>query len=350
MTPFSAKWLRLGVVLAVCAAGMVAQGPAPKAEPDVIVLKNGDRMTGKVVSMSGGTIVLKNDLLGDVKVPLDTVQTLSTAGTVDVTADDGEKFKRRITGIEGGDLLLSPAEGREALRIPLARLKAFNEPPATWTGSITAGATLSSGNTDRRGVSASANAVRRTLDDRISAKADWQYSEEKNASGQPWEISQRRVFGELQYDYFVSKKVYVYANTSALYDVKKDLQLRYQIGAGLGYQLIEEKTVKAGVEAGLAYYSENYRSATPDEDTVAARAAGKLDWEILPWLRFLEDATWFPSLENGDYVVTFDSRLQFTMIDNFFAQLQWLVDYDNSPSTGRERTDQLVGLSIGWNF
>ena len=44
---------------------------------DVVTLKNGDRVTGTLVSVTGGTLELKSDVLGDLKIPLAKVATFT---------------------------------------------------------------------------------------------------------------------------------------------------------------------------------------------------------------------------------------------------------------------------------
>ncbi len=40
------------------------------ARADVVTLKNGDRITGTLVTIKGGTLQLKSDILGDLSIPM----------------------------------------------------------------------------------------------------------------------------------------------------------------------------------------------------------------------------------------------------------------------------------------
>jgi hypothetical protein len=33
-----------------------------------------------------------------------------------------------------------------------------------------------------------------------------------------------------------------------------------------------------------------------------------------------------------------------------FAQVQWVMDWDNTPASGAERVDSLFLLTVGWKF
>src|SRR6516225_10097708 len=60
------------VLLAVF-AGLRAQA----ASADVVTLKNGDRVTGKLVRVKGGNLHLKSDILGDLTIAVDKVAPFS---------------------------------------------------------------------------------------------------------------------------------------------------------------------------------------------------------------------------------------------------------------------------------
>jgi hypothetical protein len=49
-----------------------------QAIADQITLKNGDRVTGKIVKSDGGKLVVKTELIGDVSVDLSAVTNITT--------------------------------------------------------------------------------------------------------------------------------------------------------------------------------------------------------------------------------------------------------------------------------
>ena len=45
-----------------------------------------------------------------------------------------------------------------------------------------------------------------------------------------------------------------------------------------------------------------------------------------------------------------DTRLKATLAGSLFTQLQWVMDWDNTPAKGNERVDNLYLLTVGWTF
>lgn len=321
---------------------------------DKVTLNNGDVVTGQLGTMADGKLTIKSPLLGDVTVPLDQVASIATQETVELVTKSGDVLRRRIVGIDSGSLQLAagPEGGPAAPTIGLGMLDKINppaDPPPQWKGSLTINGAITAGNTERRSIGSAMDAVRRSEIDRLTVDASWDYSEDKQQG--TWRLSQRRVGAGLKYDYFLSKRLYVLATTRALGDTLADINLRYTAGAGLGYQWAESETFDFATEAGLSYFNENYRSATPSVDYLAARLAYKMRWAFSETARLIHGVEAFPSLEDGqDVYFVMDTKLQMDLTRAMIAQIQWVWDYDNTPSPGLDRSDHRVLLSVGWQF
>ena len=68
-------WLILALILACSAPSVYAQA---KPEPDRLIFKNGDQLTGTLVRGTGSSIVFKSDMAGEITVSLDNVRELRT--------------------------------------------------------------------------------------------------------------------------------------------------------------------------------------------------------------------------------------------------------------------------------
>ena len=332
---------------------LVAQNGKPEA--DRLTLANGDVLTGTVKSMADGKLVFTQQSLADLTIPMAKVADLQTLRPVRLQTDGGEVIERRIIGIKDGQLLLAEgaAGAPAAPSFALDRLAAINPPAKVvkWSGSLAIGAEYVTGNTERRSVNSDFNAERRSDDDRITAAAFWNYSEDKDEATKDWRLSQRKAGGNLKYDYFLSKRSYLYATTSAEGDTRADIALRFTAGVGYGYQFIETPDCKLGAEIGVSYFSEDYRSALPTSEYVAGRAAYKFEKKLAERLLFKQIVEAFFGFEHGDDVfVKTDSRLIANLTDSMIAQLKVTFDWDNTPATGRDRTDLGAFLSVGWTF
>lgn len=319
---------------------------------DTIRLANGNELTGTIKSMADGKLTLAHPVLGDVVVPMASVTNLQSGGEITLLTTSGERFRRRVQGIEAGRLVLADAGGAPSGPLALEQLAQINpdESLAHWTGGVTVSALFLAGNTDRRAINVGVDAERRTEDDRFTIRGTWDYGEDKIGPGL-WNLSQRRTYGGMKYDYFFAPRWYLWSNVSGEGDYKANLDLRFTAGAGIGHQLFDEERFKLGLEVGPAYLFEDYRTNTPTSESATGRGAFTLQWDITDRVRFLQFAEAFLSLETSDDVfVRHDARLQAKLTEAMIAQLQWILLYDNTPAPGNERVDHTLNLSVGWTF
>jgi len=328
---------------------------APLSAQDRVTLSSGDVLTGKVKTMAGDVLTLVNPDLGDVAVPMAKIHNLWTQEPVRLLTKQGELLRRRIAGIEDGQLKLGGGgEGAPSVQsMSLDNLGQINpEPkePVNWTGSLQLAANWVSGNTDRRSTGLSLEAERRTDADRISVDAAWDYAEEKSQL-QEWNLTQRRAGSGLQYDYFLDERWYTLATTRVLGDTLADIDLRYTAGLGLGHQVLDSPTESLLVETGLSYVNENYLSATPSIDYLAARIAYKLRYDFNELTRLVHSIEAFPSLQNSDdFYLQASTELQTNLSESMIGSLSWNMDYDNTPSPGLKRVEHRIVLAVGWAF
>ena len=76
---------------------------AGAAYADVVTLKNGDRITGTLVTVKGGTLQLKSDILGDLSIPMAKVATYSVDKPVAVIIKGQEPVQGTLELTPSGD-------------------------------------------------------------------------------------------------------------------------------------------------------------------------------------------------------------------------------------------------------
>lgn len=332
---------------------------------DKITLSNGDTLTGKITSMADGKVTIKSSVLDEVVVPLDNIADMVTGENVTLKTKGGDLWQRRITGIEAGSLRLEGGQTSSLAMDELGMINPPENPGPKWTGSLKFTGLHTFGNTQVRSAGLFFDAVRASDIDRLSFDGMWDYSEAKipgAASGSPYVLNQRRAGAGLKYDYFLSDRSYLLAQTRVLGDTIANLDLRYTAGVGIGYTLIDDDNALFLFEVGLSYFNENYRivaAGNPNEtDYLAARIAYRYERQLSEDTKLVHRAEVFPSLENSDdvycQVVT---ELTTSLTSSMIASLSHVLDYDNTPSfspiagaSRLKRADQRVVLSVGWSF
>jgi putative salt-induced outer membrane protein YdiY len=224
--------------------------------------------------------------------------------------------------------------------------QADEEPRDRWTGSFSAGAIWTAGNTDRISASVTASAKYRREEDRWSADFLWNYAEENDA------LTDRRLFAALQYDYFLGPRDYLLGQASAEYSATASLDLRSTLGVGYGHQFLDDETWQLAGEVGLTWVTEEYAGASPEDgEFFAARLAYDALWKASERWSLGSKGRLLPSLEDKDDVSSrTDTFAQFALTASIFTKLQWIWEWDNTPAAGRERNDHQVLLTVGWTF
>tara|TARA_R110002126_G_scaffold75704_3_gene188833 strand:- start:17 stop:805 length:789 start_codon:yes stop_codon:yes gene_type:complete len=217
-------------------------------------------------------------------------------------------------------------------------------PAPAWTGSLSAGLSTTSGNSSIDRASVTADAEKKNEDHRWTAGVNWAYQGAKNTG-----ISQRRTEGNLQYDKFLGESLFAYANVGVLSDFAANLDLRTKVGVGLGKDLVMTETWEVKGELGLSHIDSEFADNTSNK-FLAGRVAYTANHTPGGIFSFEHMGELFPSLEDSGMVAKWDTRLKAKVSEAFFAQLQWVFDYNKKPPVGNKSGDHLLLLTVGWTF
>lgn len=345
--------------------GSAPAAPASPPPPDEVFLKNGDKLTGKIVGLKGGTLTIDTAYAGKVEVKWSEVASMNAPGGLDFVLKGGEALKSPAARSEDGSVKVDASALAEE-QLALESVEKINPAPIAWTGNIAAGFEFKRGNIDEDSATVTGLAQRETDTDRITARGRYNSSRVRNQSTGEWQANDRYIGGSLQYDLFLSKDWFLYGLGSAERDRNKTLDLRYLLGVGAGWQFLQEDDLKGSLEGGVNFISESYKiypGTTPpgtplpvidpnNNDYFAARLALNLDWQILENLRYLQYTQYFPSLEDKDkFLVNSQHTLRLSVTGNLFVQGGVIFDYDSQPGgPGAEKLDVKYLAQLGWSF
>lgn len=227
---------------------------------------------------------------------------------------------------------------------PLPPLALLQDDQPKWTGSVNVGITFTDGNTERESYSASFNAVKQVDQHRYTVGLGWNKAEE---NGNETEDNSNAT---LKYDYFKTETTYLFAAAGGTTDDIANVQLRYNVGGGIGHQFRDDEQLKLSADAGLSYFGEDLEGEGPEE-YLAARLGYNLTYVLNENTTFTQVTEAFPSLEDAeDFFSTTDSRMILKVSDRLNTEFQWLLRYDNTPAAGAERVDNRFMVTLGWTF
>lgn len=320
-----------------------------KAWADVLLLDNGDRLTGTFIKADGSTVEFRPEqATNSVNIRWDRVVGLETDRTLYVRLEDGSKIVGQAVAAEEGRLRLTSGQLVEPAEVDFSVIDGASTSPTPavrTSGNVAFGGSMTRGNTRTEALNINADFEARTDVNRLRLFAEGARAKEDG------DLSRESARGGMRYDHFVSDRLYLNSNLSLTTDRFRDLKLRTIVGGGLGYQFFETPQRVLSAELGLSYINEEFREAS-NESRTAARWALDYEQHLLgERLRFFHNQEGFQGLEDSrDLLVLTRTGLRFPLMLGMTGTAQVNVDYDRDPPAGNTSTDTAYLLTVGYSW
>jgi putative salt-induced outer membrane protein YdiY len=245
---------------------MVLLGVAPALFADQITLKNGDRLTGKIVKSDGKTLLLKTDFAGDLTLKFDSISGIKTDKELHISTSD----KKTVVGpVSGDDGKLEVATKSGPVEVPasnVALIRSDEEEAAYqkslhpgllhgWNGGANAGFSLARGNSQTSNLALAINAVHPTLNDKTTIYLSSIYT--NNDLATPSEVA-NLIQGGIRYDHNLAPRLFAFVSADFISNALQNLDLRELFGGGLGWHAIKSDNTMLDLSGGLDYTHETY--------------------------------------------------------------------------------------------
>lgn len=329
------------------ALSMGLLGAMTPVRADWVELDNGDRLSGRVGTLTATTLYFDTSYAGTLALPRERLKALSTDAPLRVRLTDGTEFDGQLVsaGRQGVRIRISQLAETEA--VPLKHLAALNpprNPDATEVSvRIAAGGSFARGNTEAQSLHLSGEMVARNAAQRVTLEGAYNQAEQSAAQT----VSNARA--GLKYDHFFTSKAYWYANARFERDDEADLDLRSTLGVGAGWQVVDADARKLALESGFSYANEDYGSA-PDQRFPGARLALKAEQAL--WgdrARLFHDSDLLLSLESlDDYLLRTRTGVRVPVAGRLSLSTTVNYDYDNVPAPGKKTTDTALIFQIDY--
>jgi len=332
----------------------VCQPAGAHPKTDIIVLYNGDKLTGELVSMYGGMVELKTDALGTAKVEWKHIARLESKYHYDIRFTDGERHFATIAeaSIPGQLILLSDGnehnyEMLEVVEIRqvegsfLDRIDIYLSAGYSYTKASSVGQTTF--NTD-------INYEDENTRNNLTGRTTITDTNEEITSSSKFDLS-RQVWTDRSKSY---RTLY------ARFESNDELSLdsRYTAGAGLGRYFIDTQKLQWIGDAGLQILTENATDdgATGGGDSRTESIEGFFSTNFTAWrfdtpqLDVDIKLNLYPSFsESGRLRGDTDVRIRWELVEDLFWDTTAFGTYDNKSGISHE-FDYGVTTGIGWKY
>jgi len=321
---------------------------APKT--DVIVFKNGDRLTGEVKSLERGRLRFNTDATGTIAIEWDDIASLESDQNIQVETEEGVRYLGHISRAEAESrtVVETQAGSVELESIHVVLMTPIEETGVSrLDGDVTAGYNFAKSNEIQQ-LHFGLDMHYRTETRIFSLEADATTSDSETS-----ETNQRESL-DLNYTRLLQDRWIM--GGAVLLDRNDELgiDLRTSIAFGGGRIIRQSNSTNFALQGGLQLTRENTSGGTSAEDTI--EAFGSLHWDWFrydsPELDLSSELKVIPNLtESGRVRGEFDISLKWEVIEDLFWELSFYDSYDSDPVVlGAEKNDFGVNTSLGYDF
>ncbi len=346
-------WIRAasGIVFAALTVVAVPARGAPKT--DVIVMINGDHLTGEIKSLEHNRLKLSTSHMGTIYIEWDKIARVQTNQYLLMERSDGVRYYGQL--VEGGDDGRLQVFAGDSSRTPenVAMAAVVRAQPIVdgkfverLDGYLSAGLDFTKASNRRSldfagGLSARTRIREWTLDGSINRTDDsaGDTSERYQLAG-TWRQFRR------QSDFYLGFGS-IESNTEL------DLDLRTLVGGGYGRYILQSNLAEWVAGGGLAFSHENYSGGeTFDSVEGVLTTSFSIFRYDFPETDIGGSLSLLPSLtESGRYRAETDVRARYEFVDDLYFELKFYGSYDSKPPLeSASSSDYGVVTSLGYSF
>lgn len=343
----------VSIVILVLILGW-ASSTCAKNTDDVVVLKNGDRLTGEIKGLQRGELSIKADYMAEaVRLDWARIDRIESKSTFIISLVNGKLFTSvmRLLPSNSNDIpnfVIGPSAGE--FRVPqLDVIRIVPADPGFWRrleGSIDFGLSFTSGN-DQYQTNLTATTTYRTGDNSFTASIDSAFS------GQPEGNSTTRKQFTFDYRKQLTPRYYVGGLFDLLQSDQQSLNLRTSIGGLIGRNLRQTESSRLSVFAGIVGTREKYSTVLGKPESLNADALAGVDLNIFRFKTtdISSRFSLFPSLTTpGRMRLQSTSDLRIKIVKDLYWGFHLYENFDSKPPVRADKNDLGVSTSLGWKF
>lgn len=359
-----------GILFAQAAAG------ASTAGPDVLVLKDGEKIIGHLESATASSIVFKSDGMGEVKVDWSKVQELRSdqhfavipKGVKLRNSSDRPKVPQGAIAVTDQTVQVKPSAGAEAQHLPAGNVaevvpeaafqNAFQHQSFLhgWKGGATAGLSLTEATQKNQTITSALNLVRTTpgvdwLD--VRSRTIFDYNQAYGKLTQPGSpaVKTSLVHAGAEQDWYLSPRVFVFGQAMFDHSFSQGLQLMQTYGGGLGLVVFKTENQELDFKASADYIDQRFEVASLNKRLFGSIFGESYNRTFAHGILLNEQAGFVPAWnEMSAYTAFASAALTFPVYHRFGLTVGALDNFINEPPPGFKKNSFQFTLGATYAF
>lgn len=324
------------------------------AQAGVIVLKNGDRITGSIKKIWDNEVFIEPDYADEFSVDLDVIESIESDKVFEFTRKGNDTVLAQFIGPDEDGNQIVEIDGDPTL-VKLLNIEEIDEQDDFFDWSFTTdfNANIESGNTEKEEFAIRSNAYLKYGKARHYLDALWEDEEQDKVTTKDRELYRYNLnyeIGGLNSNWF--------AGTYATYETDdiKGLEYRYQGIPTIGYTVWNKAKRRLDFQLGYGYEEEETKDLDTgekdDDGGGISLATMRFRWDFgNPDLEYYFNAGYTKqSYGRRNSVTTVDTGFKFEITDLLYFNVSSLIDYESDPVAGAENEDIQLLIGLGVEF
>jgi putative salt-induced outer membrane protein YdiY len=340
--------------LILAATFICAPVNAQVTRKDVLIMKNGDRLSGNLKHLHNGVLYIETDYVSDsIGVDWRQVESIQSSGTYQVVLVTGRRVMGTIEELsqpdaQGKNFIIREPTGE--VRLSAEEVAGIDQQKPTFvrqlTGSVNAGYSFTSGNSES---SASVEA------DATYTSRNWTTtgSVSESFNGQSGASRTNRSDAQFATERFLSRDSFVAGLSDFLHSSQQDLDLRITLGGGYGRYLIRKGDKGLSWVTGAVYTNERFNAVSAQSSDNNVEALVGLNYSSYRFkLGQLQSQIFvFPGLSDfGRIRMTTNNSLTIALTNKFHFTVSFWDNFDSKPPSTAKKNELGISSGIGWKF
>jgi hypothetical protein len=339
--------------LIVFAMSLMAGTPAwAQPKTDVVTLRNGDRFTGEIKSLSLGRLELSTDDAGTIYIEWDKVATIASSGQFEVAAVDGSRYLGSLVGTTPGTVIVTGEDGKILVSLP--RYEVINIMPigrSLWKrmdGAIDVGFSYTkSSDIGQASFNGHSTYRRPAFEVRLDGSATLTIRSDDE------EDTDDRAALNLSYVRFRGRRAFISGAGRLESNRSLGLELRSQLGVMVGLRFVKTEGTELELGGGVVVNQERGVDTEPTQNLEGMLGAKFVYYSYdHPRTNVDTRLQYYPSFSEWKRQrVQSDIAVKRELFRDFFASLNVFYTFDsNPPNANARRTDYGISASLGWSY
>jgi len=348
MPPHAARISRLALALTV--AGTCWPWLALAAKTDVVILRNGDHITGEVKGLARGKLDFSTDDAGRLSIEWEKVSRLTSIHSFDAQDADGVRYFGRLNAPAQDGVVVF--EFGRADTVPVASVTEITPVNAALAERLSAyldlGFTLAKAN----------QATTFSMSGMVAYRAPAigsQFTYNSYAQGQETVPTTTRNTVRQSVSWYLPRRWSAVALVQFEQNEELDLDHRVTLGGAADRMFRHTNQTELALGAGLVGTQEQFSSAVGSSETTNLEGLLSANWDVFhfdsPKLDFGTDVAVYPSLSQAGRVRgQVNLRIAYELFKDFNTGIRFNDTFDSRPPEGATKNDYVIELTIGWSY